>query len=278
MKLLTIQRQTLFSYMISLFNKRGKTYLYYKKLKTLSKMIEEDGLNTFFQPIMDLQTKETFAFESLNRPKSTDVFPNTEDFYDFIGNTNNVFAFECFLRNLTLNRFKERQFDNQNFTLFINVHPSVLLDKKYHSGETLKLLNKLGMYPNQVIFELTERSAVTDFVELERVLSNYRAQGFRIAIDDVGSGYNSLKTLVYLKPEFIKVDRSLIQFIDHNKEQQQLLRMLMMYANESNTKLIAEGVERMEEVQFLQQMGVHYAQGYALGKPKEHIQVAMMPK
>ncbi|WP_107943476.1 EAL domain-containing protein [Metasolibacillus sp. FSL K6-0083] len=270
-------QQVLFSYIRSTHTKREEELLYYKKLFALTKIMEENQINTFFQPIMDLQTTETFAFEALNRPSSTNVFPSADAFFEFIGQTDRVFDFECFCRNLTLKRFKSRLPDNEDYTLFINIHPSVLLDKTYQSGETLKLVTSLGISPNQVVFELTERSAVTDFVEFERVLSNYRAQGFRIAIDDVGSGYNSLKTLVYLKPEFIKVDGSLVRFIDHHKEQQQLFKMLMMYVQELDTKIIAEGVERLEELEFLQEIGVHYAQGYALGRPNHEILQAKKP-
>lgn len=159
----------------------------------------------------------------------------------------------------------------KDFTLFINIHPNVLLDKNYHSGETRVLLESLNLSPEQVVFELTERSAVVDFEEFARVLSHYRSQGYRIAVDDVGSGYNSLKTLIYLKPEFIKLDRSLIQDINEHTAQQQLLTVILNYAIESGTKVIAEGVETKAEYEFLQSVGVHYAQGYAIGRPNENL-------
>jgi EAL domain-containing protein (putative c-di-GMP-specific phosphodiesterase class I) len=129
----------------------------------------------------------------------------------------------------------------------------------------------------QVVFELTEKSAVTDFTMFERVLSNYRSQGYRIAIDDIGSGYNSLKTLIYLKPEFIKLDKSLIQNIDQNIEQQQLVKLIIDYAKQSSTEIIAEGIERIEELAFICEQGVQYGQGYALGKPKEEVNPGRMP-
>ena len=120
---------------------------------------------------------------------------------------------------------------------------------------------------------MTERSAVTDFVEFERVLFHFCSHWYRIAVDDVGSAYNSLKTLIYLKPEFIKLDRSMIQFIDKHSEQQQLVMLLMEYAEQVGTKIIAEGIERLEELHYLQQIGIHYAQGYILGKPAKDLQL-----
>ncbi|HHY73409.1 MAG TPA: EAL domain-containing protein [Bacillus bacterium] len=243
------------------------------------KIMESKSLATFFQPILELESGETLGYEVLNRPARSRLFPNTEEFYNFVGQTEQVFSFECFCRNLSLSRFIAKTKENtlkNNLLIFINIHPNVLLDSNYHSGETLQLLQELGIKPSQVVFELTEKSAVTDFTLFEKVLSNYRSQGFRIAIDDVGSGYNSLKTLVYLKPEFIKLDQSLIKNIDQNIEQQQLVALIIEYANQSSTKIIAEGIETVGELRFIYEKGVHYGQGYALGKPQEDIRPGVM--
>ena len=140
-----------------------------------------------------------------------------------------------------------------------------------------KTLVSFGISPEHVVLELTERSAVLDFETFERVLSHYRAQGYRIAVDDVGSGYNSLKTLVYLKPEFIKLDRSLIDNIHTNAQQQVLLSVLLDYAQKSCTKVSAEGIETPADYYYLKEAGVHYAQGYAIAKPAEKIQLAKEP-
>ncbi|MFE6076161.1 EAL domain-containing protein [Paenibacillus sp. NPDC057886] len=118
-----------------------------------------------------------------------------------------------------------------------------------------------------MVFELTEKQAVQDYVEFERILSNYRSQGFRIAIDDAGSGYSSLKAIVSLKPDFIKLDRALISRVDTHPDQQHILRILKQFAVDSGTSIIAEGIERYEEIQFLRREGIEYGQGYALGRP-----------
>lgn len=86
-----------------------------------------------------------------------------------------------------------------------------------------------------------------------------------------------LLLLIYLRPEFIKIDRSLIQWIDTEISQQQLLAMLLNYAFQSNTKVIAEGIERIEEYHYIREAGVHYAQGYAIGRPNEQLLEAKEP-
>ena len=272
---------SLFSYLKYLYDKRTDDILYLKRYKELKKIMQNESLHTFFQPIVNLQTGETFGFEALNRPGQSEVFSSVDQFYEFVGQTDKVFEFEKFCRNLSLKRYMgglSEKLRDKELNLFINIHPQVLLDKNYHSGDTLQQLLEMGIQPEQVVFELTERSAVTDFQEFERVLSHYRSQGYRIAIDDVGSGYNSLKTLIFLKPEFIKLDRSLIQNIEESKASQQLVSLIHDYAVQSNTKIIAEGIERIDEINYLQQMGIHYAQGYALGRPDREIKLGDLPR
>ncbi len=274
------QLHNFYSYIKYLNNRRKIDSLHYKRLKELQKIVKTNALNTFFQPILNLRTGETIGYEALNRPAVTDQFPNTEMFYEFVGQSNQVFFFECYCRNISLKRYIDRLKGNlqkENSLVFINIHPHVMLDSNYHCGETLQLLSDLGIEPNQVVFELTEKSAVTDFPLFEKVLSNYRSQGFRIAIDDVGSGYNSLKTLIYLKPEFIKLDKSLIQNIDQRVEQQQLVKLIVEYAKLSSTEIIAEGIERLEDLAYLVEQGVDYGQGYALGKPHQEIKRGSIP-
>lgn len=270
----------LFSYLRYLYKKRHDDILYYKQYKELKKFMENESIDTFFQPIVNLQTGETFGFEALNRPGQSQLFSSVDHFYEFVGQTDMVFEFEKFCRNLSLKRYIARlgeELRSKDYILFLNIHPHILLDKNYHSGDTLQFLSEVGIRPEQVVFELTERSAVTDFQEFERVLSHYRSQGYRIAVDDVGSGYNSLKTLIFLKPEFIKLDRSLIQNIDDSAASQQLVSLIYDYAEQSETKIIAEGLERMEEVKFLKSMGIHYAQGYAIGRPSRQIELGELP-
>ncbi|WP_312752934.1 EAL domain-containing protein [Rummeliibacillus suwonensis] len=270
-----------FSYVHYLFNRRHENLLDYKRYHELKRILKNEKLDTFFQPIVDLKTSETFGFEALNRPTKSHLFSTTDAFYDFVGTTNMIFEFEKFCRNLSLQRYVARlnkeTIIKKHYTLFLNIHPSILLDKNYHMGETMQLLNEMGVQPNQIVFELTERSAVTDYREFERVLSNYRSQGYRIAIDDVGSGYNSLKTLIYLRPEFIKLDCSLIQSIHQNDAAQKLVSLIYEYATQSNTKIIAEGIEQIEEIAYLQSIGIHFGQGYALGKPKTEITDGSIP-
>ena len=265
-----LKSNALFSYFVFLLNKGKNGLDELLKYRELLKIMKNGGLNTFFQPIFDLNKAKILGYEALNRPPFSKYFPSTDLFYEFIGNTNQVFQFELFCRNTSLKKYSSNLKEapcNKDKLLFINVHPDVLIDSNYRPGETIQLLHEFDFKPSQIVFELTEKKAVADYEMFEKVLNNYRSQGFRLAIDDVGTGYNSLKTIVHLRPEFIKLDKSLIHNITKNESQQKLVRLLLNFANQSNTLVIAEGIEQLNDLNFLKQEGIHLGQGYALGKP-----------
>ncbi len=270
----------LYSYIHYLHTKRREGITEHKRFLAFQQIIKKQLLTTYFQPILDLKCGDNIGYEILNRPPVSTLFPTTETFYDFVGQTDQVFLFERFCRRVSLKRFVDCLIhlpSQQNALLFLNIHPHVLGDAQHKSGETLQLLKEFGVSPSQIVFEITEKQAVNDYVMFEQVLSHYRKQGFRIAVDDAGSGYNSLKTLVYLKPEFIKLDRSLIQNIDENPAQQHMVTLLLDYANRSDTYVIAEGIERLEELAFLRKSGIHMGQGYALGRPQRELRLGTLP-
>lgn len=242
-------------------------------------MIKED-FQTAFQPILTLAEGKTIGFEVLNRPNCTSIFPTTEEFYTYIGKSNNVFRIEGFLRNLSLKKYAEQlkqTTSHENGLIFLNIQPQVLTDTSYRSGNTLDLLKRYDLSPDQVVLELTEKEAVTDYEKFGKIIENYRQQGFRIAVDDAGTGYNSLKTIISLKPEFIKLDKCLVRNIHKEPAQQQLVKLLMEFAAQSNTKIIAEGIENCLELSFLKNLGIHFGQGYALGRPESMLIKGQVP-
>lgn len=252
----------------------------YQKEQEVKELILRENFHTAFQPILSLAEGSTIGVEVLNRPNSSPLFPTTEEFYAYVGKSTNVFEIEGFLRNISLQRYAEqlKQTKNQDHELiFLNIQPQVLTDSSYRSGTTLDLLAKYNISPNQIVLELTEKEAVTDYKKFEKVIDNYRKQGFRIAVDDAGTGYNSLKTLISLKPEFIKLDKSLIRDIHNQPPQQQLVELLLEFAVQSNTQVIAEGIETCMEFNFLTSLGIHFGQGYALGRPDSVLKKGKTP-
>jgi EAL domain-containing protein (putative c-di-GMP-specific phosphodiesterase class I) len=119
----------------------------------------------------------------------------------------------------------------------------------------------------QVCLEITERSFVKNLALLSTYLKDMRAKGIKIAIDDVGEGYSSLNAIAELKPEFIKIDITLVRNIAADNIKLSIVRLIVDLAKRINSRLIAEGVETKQDCDALRGLGVGYGQGYLFMRP-----------
>ncbi len=119
----------------------------------------------------------------------------------------------------------------------------------------------------QLVVEITEHQAVADYHALATALRPWRTAGLRIAVDDVGAGYASMRHILTLSPDIIKIDRSLVASIDCDHGREALIVGLVAFARETGACVVAEGIETAEELAALQRMSVGFGQGYRLGVP-----------
>lgn len=143
--------------------------------------------------------------------------------------------------------------------LSLNISPATLL-----SGDMGMV--ELGR-PRPYLVEVTEHAAVPDYDLLARALRDLRARGMRLAVDDAGAGYASLRHILRLSPEVIKLDISLTRGIDGDEALQAMAAAFIAFAARTRTTIIAEGIETEAELGTLVDLGVHMGQGYLLGRP-----------
>ncbi|OYW02638.1 MAG: hypothetical protein B7Z58_07180 [Acidiphilium sp. 37-64-53] len=124
-----------------------------------------------------------------------------------------------------------------------------------------------GSVIKAVTDEITEGEAVTDPAHLARIVTAYRAMGFRTAIDDFGAGHSNLNLLAQFRPDIIKLDMVLIRDIDRDKVRQSLVRHCVGLCDDLGILMVAEGIETLAEYQTLRGLGVKFIQGYLLAKP-----------
>jgi EAL domain-containing protein (putative c-di-GMP-specific phosphodiesterase class I) len=117
------------------------------------------------------------------------------------------------------------------------------------------------------VIEITEHAAVDDYEALTGALRRPRAAGLRLAVDDAGAGYASLRHILKLSPDFIKVDLSLVRDIHLDQVRQALVTLLVHFARKVDAVLVAEGVEQQAELDTLVGLGVRHMQGYLLCPP-----------
>jgi len=151
--------------------------------------------------------------------------------------------------------------------LFINFTPTSLYDPANCLRTTLDAVDTCGFARDRVVFEVIETEHIEDSAHLRRVLDVYRAEGFRVALDDLGAGYSSLNLLSALRPDFVKIDRELIAGIDSDPFRELIVSRLIGLARDLGVEVIAEGVETPGELAWLQRLGAHYVQGYLIARP-----------
>jgi EAL domain-containing protein (putative c-di-GMP-specific phosphodiesterase class I) len=122
---------------------------------------------------------------------------------------------------------------------------------------------------NRLILEITEHTAVDDYGALLAALAPLRAEGARLSIDDAGAGFSSLKHILNLKPDIVKLDITLTKAIDIDPARRALAAALVYFAKDTQSQIIAEGVETESELATLKGLGVTMGQGYLLGRPAD---------
>ncbi len=155
----------------------------------------------------------------------------------------------------------------ESANLFINVHPGELAD-----AEAVRFrYEQLRPWARRVVLEITERSYVLENNTWRDAVDALTGAGFRVAVDDLGSGYNSLSVLAALRPQFMKVDRSIVERIERDDRKQRLVELLVLFAKATGTQLVVEGIETEEEAAVVKRMGADLLQGFLYGKPTPNL-------
>jgi diguanylate cyclase (GGDEF)-like protein len=218
-------------------------------------LLEPGAVVPVFQPVVRLVDGQIIGYEALARmPKAAEQRPPNEwlAIADAVGLRVDL-EMACWSAIAAVGPPPD------DALLFVNTSPVTLVDRRL---EALK-----PALPHRLVLELTEQDAVGDYELLRERLQTWSNEGVRLAIDDTGAGYSSLQHVLQLSPDFLKLDRSLISDLDRDRSRRALVWSLVAFAREVGSTVIAEGVERSEELAVLREAGVHMAQGYLLGRP-----------
>jgi EAL domain-containing protein (putative c-di-GMP-specific phosphodiesterase class I) len=150
--------------------------------------------------------------------------------------------------------------------LFVNIEVRTLLDPMHPVDQTLLLLEYTKRSSRDVVLELTERDVISDLSRLVTVLAQYRAEGFRFAIDDLGEGHSTLELLAQARPEYIKLASRLTAATGHHGVEA-VVSGVVAFAERTGATVIAECIESAAQADFLVGVGVEVGQGWWLGPP-----------
>jgi EAL domain-containing protein (putative c-di-GMP-specific phosphodiesterase class I) len=150
--------------------------------------------------------------------------------------------------------------------LSVNATPELIVH-----GHLTELVTGQHVPLERLVIELTEHVKITSYADLHLGLAQLRERGVRLAVDDTGAGYASFNHVLQLRPDIIKIDRSLIANVNADPARRSLITALVLLALDLNATVVGEGVETMAELNTLASLGVDCAQGYLLARPStEH--------
>jgi EAL domain-containing protein (putative c-di-GMP-specific phosphodiesterase class I) len=236
----------------------------FKNRAQLQEILLNDEVRTFFQPIVDMRDASILGYEALTRGPEGSPLQSPLHLFEVAAEADLVFELDRLCRRRALVNSRGMP---EAAKLFINILPSSMYDPDFHSEDLVKRLSGLGLNPEQMVFELTEKYAIENYSLFGEAVSNFTEMGFSIAVDDIGAGHSGLEKIAHLNPRYLKFDMELVREIHTSYVRREMVRALKILADRMGSTVIAEGIERPEEQNTLLELGIDYGQGFLLGRP-----------
>ncbi len=215
-----------------------------------------------FQPIVNVMTREIYAYEALVR--GTDG-AGAETILSQLDTTNR-YQFDQEARTKAI-QLAAVLFGDSTAKLSLNIMPNAIYDPVRCLRATLRASKECNFPLERIMFEFTEHERVADIAHLRRIARHYASCGFTTAIDDFGAGFAGLRFLADFVPNVVKIDRYLVREIQHDRVRQAIINAILSAARDLDITIVSEGVETSDEFGFLVDMGVELFQGYYFARP-----------
>lgn len=227
----------------------------------LIRAVNEKSISTVFQPIIDLRTREIVGYEALSRGPSGSEIENPEVIFELARDFDLVWELESLcISNVepVLGEVCSRGH------LFFNLESLFIQQLQQRGSDIFEGFFRCN---KSVVIEVTERSAIRDYRAFRRTLHQLKSLGFKIAIDDCGSGYATLEAVAELQPDYLKVGHSLFKNVEHDAIRRRLVDLVARAAESIGAKTIAEAIETEAQLRVCQELGIAEGQGYLFAAP-----------
>ena len=230
-------------------------------LKKLKRAIEEDRVVPFYQPIYNMKKGKVEKYETLIRILDEDGTVIAPFFFLEVAKKAKLyFKLTRIMIEKSFAMFRDKPYE-----FSINLTIEDILDPDI-TGFLDEMIERYGI-AERLVLEVVESEEIENFEKINEFFIRMKAKGCKIAIDDFGTGYSNFSYLANLKVDYIKLDGSLVKNIKEDKNAELVAKTVHEFCRNINAKTIAEYVENQEIMSLLLKMGVHYAQGYYIGKP-----------
>ncbi len=235
-----------------------------RRRQKLFELVLERRVRSVYEPIVEVATRTVFGYEALARGPEGSEFHSPAALFSGASEQDFIFQLDRLCRMSGLDG--ARDFPS-GAKLFLNIRPTTIYDPSFRSDTLRRTLDGCGLTPNDLVLEISEQESISNFEIFREIRDYYGNLGFEIAMDDVGSGYASLESVIELSPEFVKVDRAFVAGIDEDSNRQELLRALHAVSEKIGARIIGEGLDTLEELETLGRLGIPFGQGWLFGKP-----------
>jgi EAL domain-containing protein (putative c-di-GMP-specific phosphodiesterase class I)/GGDEF domain-containing protein len=235
-----------------------------ERKRRLADIIERGDVRTLVHPVLKLDDMSVIGYEALSRGPEGGEFERPDKLFKVAYDADLVLRLERLCRRQAIRAAADLP---RGRMLFMNIEPEAIGDPELRDVMFTALLADAAITPDRMVLEITERQAITDFDSFRSTLEYLRALGFSVAVDDAGAGYASLQVLAEVRPEWLKIDISLVRGVDTDEVRRQLMASMVTFAERMGVKLIAEGIETIDELRVLKELGVAYGQGFLFTEP-----------
>jgi EAL domain-containing protein (putative c-di-GMP-specific phosphodiesterase class I) len=220
-----------------------------------------------FQPIVELSTGRAFGREALMRGMLGTVELRAGELIAAAEAHDALFSFDYRARTAALEVGLPLLPEGE--ILFVNLDPRAVLDVESSMRTTWPVVGRLGADPSRICIEIIRPERCADRDLLHEMVQGHRQRGALVALDDLSGGTDSLACLELLRPDIAKIDNALTAGIQHSPARLRLVQALVDCAHELGAKVVAEGVERVDEFRAMADLGVDLGQGFYFGQPTE---------
>lgn len=233
----------------------------------LRRIFREQDLATLFQPVVACDSDRVLGWEALLRGPDGPLH-GPLDLFRAAERHGCLVELDVLSHRLAIRRFAESHAGSEG-QLFLNVMIESVQTGAHLDSLTGACVEVLGLDSSRIVMEISELHPTSDIDSLVQAVTHFQREGFRVALDDVGAGYNGMRLWAETRPDLIKVDRYFVHGIHANDEKRRFLEAIVRLAHSLGSKVVAEGLEDDADLNVLTDLNVDMAQGYLYAHPAE---------
>lgn len=231
----------------------------------VQEILQQGAITILFQPIMSLHDRKVIGYEALARgPEGSDLH-NPDSLFTAAERVDLLFELDRTCRKLALVHAHGL---NGSQKIFINTYPTTVFDPTFRDRDLTRFLRAVHIKPENIVLEVSEKRVIENYRIFREGMKYYRTIGFGVGVDDVGTGYSSMEAVTEIRPDYLKADIAIVSHVHERPVKQEFLKALVGIGRTVGARVIAEGIEREDELNTVAQLGAPLGQGFFLGRPQ----------